>query len=213
MRRGGVGCALAVAAWLAMPACAQSEYETRVLAALNALRTDPGGYAASLPAYRALFMGKIVRLPGLLLQTSEGVAAVDDAIAFLARQGPVAPLAPADLLRAAAGDHAAEQAASGATGHAGPDGARAADRVQRRGGGPFVAEVIVYGPADPTDAIRQLVVDDGVPGRGHRAILLTPEMRFAGVACGPHPTFRQMCVIDLGLMDDGTHPEGLQPAR
>ena len=31
---------------------------------------------------------------------------------------------------------------------------------------------------------------------GHRDVLLTRELFFAGVACGPHPTYRVVCVMD-----------------
>jgi hypothetical protein len=35
-----------------------------------------------------------------------------------------------------------------------------------------------------------------VPGRGHRRNLLDPLVAVAGAACGPHPKYRRMCVID-----------------
>ena len=69
--------------------------------------------------------------------------------------------------------------------------------MERRGGGRYVAEVITYGSRTAADVVRQLVVDDGVPDRGHRTILFDPEFRFAGVACAPHPEYREACVVAL----------------
>jgi hypothetical protein len=57
--------------------------------------------------------------------------------------------------------------------------------------------VISFGPEQPPAVVIDLVVDDGVPDRGHRKILLDDRLRFAGAACGPHTIYRTMCVIDL----------------
>ncbi|WP_044120956.1 CAP domain-containing protein, partial [Staphylococcus aureus] len=130
--------------------------------------------------------GRIVRYPGNPggLRTAEGTRAVDEAIRFLERQPPLAPIEPAPLLARAARDHVREQGPSGRTGHVSADGANPRARVQRRGGGDYVAEVITYGPPSAVEVVRQLIVDDAVPGRGHRRTLFAAEMRHAGIACG-----------------------------
>ena len=196
---------LPLALALAMPA--QSGIEAAVLAEINFARTRPRDYAEQLRAYRKFFKGRIVWYPGNPdgLRTEEGVRAVDEAIRFLERQVPLEPIAPATLLARAARDHVREQGPSGATGHYSADGANPRDRVQRRGGGSYVAEVITYGPPSAVEVVRQLIVDDAVPGRGHRKTLFAAEMRYAGVACGPHRGYRVMCVADLGRKADG-HP-------
>jgi uncharacterized protein YkwD len=188
---------------------AETPYEQAVLAELNAARADPATYANKLAIYRTYFRAKLVRLPGskVDIQTEEGVDVVDETIAYLKAQTALATLAPADLLRSAAKDHVDEQARSGETGHDGEDGSEPADRVRRRGGGAYVAEVIAYGPVDPVDVVRQLIVDDGVADRGHRMVLFSPELRFAGVSCGTHPEYRTMCVIDMGMTPDATFPK------
>ena len=183
---------------------AETSLEAQVLAALNSARTDPQNYARGLQRYRTYFDGDLIRYPGQAadLQTEEGVAAVDEAIAFTGRQPALAPVDGAPLLAASAADLAADQA-SGGIGHSGSDGSSPADRARRHGGGGYVAEVIAYGPVDAADVVRQLIIDDGVPDRGHRSILYSPELRFAGVACGHHPEYRVVCVIDLGIRSDG----------
>lgn len=196
---------LPLALALAMPA--QPGIEAAVLAEINFARTRPRDYAEQLRAYRKFFKGRIVWYPGNPdgLRTEEGVRAVDEAIRFLERQAPLEPIAPAILLARAARDHVREQGPSGETGHYSADGANPRDRVQRRGGGSYVAEVITYGPPSAVEVVRQLIVDDAVPGRGHRKTLFAAEMRYAGVACGPHRGYRVMCVADLGRKADG-HP-------
>ena len=179
--------------------------ESAVLAEINQARSDPAGFARSLRDYRAAYRGNLIVRPeeGEAFLTQEGVAPVDEAIAFVEARRARAPLAPAGILAAAAAEHQAEQGDDGSVGHAGRDGSMPADRVRRRGGDAYVGEVIAYGSADPADIVRQLVVDDGVADRGHRRLLFDDSLRYAGVACGPHPVYRHMCVVTLGRTPDG----------
>jgi hypothetical protein len=204
----------------AQVACAQSPVNPAalardVLAALNAARMDPVTYAVGLKTYRGFFKANIVVMPGnpVDYETVEGTAPVDEAISYLAGQGMAAPLAPAGILAAAAAGHVAEQSVSGRTGHYSVDGSGPGDRIVKQGGGPLVAEVIAYGAVDAADVIRQLIVDDGVPDRGHRNVLFLPQLRYAGVACGPHPEFKTMCVIDMADTPDGQSPGRLPRLR
>lgn len=183
----------------------QRALEQAILTELNVARADPRRYAERLRSYRKYFCGKIVYYPGNPdgLITAEGTAAVDEAIRVLGRQQPAPPLAPAPLLARAAADHVAEQGPRGATGHESANGNRAAQRVVGRGGGSYVAENITYGPPSAVEVVPQLIVDDDVPGRGHRRIVYAAELRHAGIACGPHRRYRTMCVMVLGRTPDG----------
>jgi uncharacterized protein YkwD len=63
-----------------------------------------------------------------------------------------------------------------------------------------IGEAISYGPYRidrGRDVIAQLLVDDGVPGRGHRKTIFDTDYRLAGVSCGSHPLFATTCVIDF----------------
>lgn len=205
MRFGVFGAVVLASILVALdPVAADTPFERQVLAALNAARVDPAAYAGGLKLYRNYFHANLLRYPGESadIETEEGVRVVDETIAFLARQAPLAPVESAPLFAASARDLVIDQA-QGGTGHEGSDGSSPADRVRRHGGGDFVAEVIAYGPVDPADVVRQLIIDDGVADRGHRGIIYSPELRFAGVACGPHPEYRTVCVIDLGVTADG----------
>lgn len=180
-----------------LTATANPALERDVLAELNRARSDPAGYAAGLATYRGWFTGKVVRYPGNPdgLRTAEGVVAVDEAIAVLRRQPPLNAVTAAPLLTRAARDHVEEQGPRGVTGHASANGDRARQRLVRRGGGDYVAEVITYGPPSAVEVVRQLIVDDAVPARGHRRALYDPQWTHAGAACGPHKRYKVMCVV------------------
>ncbi|MGQ2989425.1 MAG: CAP domain-containing protein [Brevundimonas sp.] len=170
-----------------------------VLDEMNRLRTDPGAYVAVLQEYRAQFQGDQVIRPGrVTIQTLEGVAAVDEAIRFLRRQPPLPPLRLDPVLERAARDHVVDQGPTGFIGHYGSDGRDFAARIARRGGDPYGGENISYGYDTAREVVIQLLVDDNVRGRGHRANLFRSDYVRAGVGCGPHAMFYYMCVIDYG---------------
>jgi uncharacterized protein YkwD len=191
-------------------ASAQSGFEAQVLNALNAARTNPSAYAHGLQQYRGYFHANLVRYPGQHadVETAEGVAVVDETIGFLGHQDALTPVSEGMMLEQNAASQVADQARHGGEGQVGSDGSSPAERMRRQGGGSYIAEVIAYGSMDAEDVVRQLIVDDGVADRGHRSIIFSPELRFAGVACGSHPQYRTMCVIDLGVTPDGQPDRG-----
>lgn len=185
------------------PALAQ-----QVLEEINFARTHPRRYAQTLRIYRRYFHGLIARYPGnhAGLMTTEGVRAVDDAIRFLEAQPAMPPLRYSDLLRLASQDHVRDLGPKGLTGHrSSKDNATPSQRLQRRGGGAYVAEIITFGPPSAVEVVRQWVVNDGNPARGHRKSVFASEMVYAGIACGPHRTYRVMCVAGLGRKPDGEY--------
>ncbi|MGK6355348.1 CAP domain-containing protein [Sphingomonas sp. DT-207] len=179
--------------------------EAEVLAEINFARQNPQAYADDLREYRSYFDGRLVFLPGDEngMITSEGTRAVDEAIAFLERQRPLPPLDFGDVLALAAADHVAAQGPAGALGHSSRAGNSPGERVRRRGGDIYVGEGISYGYSHPQEVVRQLIVDDGVPNRGHRALLFNRMFRYAGVGCGTHRSYRYMCVVDMSSTADG----------
>jgi uncharacterized protein YkwD len=204
---GKAGFAAALGAcWMMLTgAGAPPSLEDDILAEINYVRAHPHEYAEQLREYRAYFDGQLLFLPGDAngVVTREGTDAVDEAIDFLERQLPLPPLAPGGLLALTARDHAAEQGEIGATGHVSPDGASPGERVRRRGGGKFVGETISYGFGDAGAVVRGFVVDDGVPGRGHRAAVFSQGYRYAGVGCGGHARYRVICVVDYAGTENG----------
>ncbi|NJS13793.1 MAG: CAP domain-containing protein [Sphingopyxis sp.] len=202
----GVAAVLILA--LVQPASARTDsFEVAVLAEINLLRSDPAAYAHVLREYRTRIRGKVVfdAEDNLVEISNEGVRAVDEAIAALESANPVGRLNAGDVLAIAAADHASDQAESGEIGHQ-SRGRGPGERVMARGGGRFVSEVISYGQRTPRDVVRQLIVDDGVPSRGHRHLLLTNHYRFAGVGCDSHARWKAMCVVKLADQPDGAPP-------
>jgi uncharacterized protein YkwD len=174
--------------------------DSALAAEINFARTHPHAYAQTLVPYRREFHGYLVKAPGraTLIRTDEGVAAVDEAIAYLKRQDPLPPLGPDAVLALSAKDHMLDQGPTGQIGHTGADGSILPERIERHGEWVgLIAENIGYGYSTGQDVVRQLIIDDGVADRGHRVNIFNPRLRVMGVACGPHQRYRLMCVIDF----------------
>lgn len=173
-----------------------------ILEELNRVRTAPGDYAQRLDAFRKTFQGDAYFKPGSPVRflTREGVAAVDEARTFLRAQSPLPPLQWSDKLTAAADELAAEQERDGSLGH-GRGTSDMEQRLTRHGNWSIgYAENVGYGDYRVDDAgevIVQMIVDDGVPGRGHRLNLFDVTYRLVGIACRPHPLRKMVCVIDF----------------
>ena len=185
---------------IAVTAYGESNLDSQVLAEINLARTNPKAYAGFLREFRTQFQGKSYRQPGspVLVQTTEGVRAVDEAIRVLSRQKPLLPLSWSDGLAAAAAELVEDTGKSGQTGHVGRTSGSPQERIERHGKWQGrIGESIGYGPDKARAMVMQLIVDDAVPDRGHRKSIFTPAFRTAGVACGPHSRYGTMCTIDF----------------
>lgn len=188
------------------PAAAAVE-ESAIIHEMNRARADPVAYAGELEPLRKSFHGRIVREPGRSVDriTSEGVSALNDAIAWLRRQRPRGPLYANVRLAAAARDHARSQGPTGVCGHGGRDGSSPLQRIERRGLSPYaIGEVIAYGPDTAREVVRELIIDDGVADRSHRDAIFEAEFTRAGAACGPHAAYGAMCVVDFADDSDSS---------
>src|SRR5262249_558035 len=148
---------------------------------------------------RLRFSGNRYREPGsnTWIVTQEGLAAIDEAIGILQATRPMAPLALDAGLNRAAADLVRWQGPRGALGHAGDGGSSPGDRIQRQGiYGQAWAENVSYGSVG-AQVVIDLIVDDGVPDRGHRTNILNPLYRLVGIAAGPHRGYGTMCAMDF----------------
>jgi uncharacterized protein YkwD len=172
--------------------------ERGILVEMNRARANPVGYAKFLQTWRKRFQGKQARLsPRLFLQTKEGVAVVDEAIRAVRRAQPAPRLRLSAGISRAARDHVIYQGRRGLIGHKGLNGSTPYQRISRHGywlepGG----ENNSYGPDTAVAVVRDLIVDDGVPDRGHRINVFRADYKVTGIACGYHKIHRVMCVIN-----------------
>ena len=173
--------------------------DKEILKELNLARQHPKKYATFIEQERPYYVGKFIKRPGeITIITNEGVSAVDEAIRFLKKVNPVAPLNYSAGMSRAAMDHVQDQGRKGTFGHRGSDGSQPADRVSRYGKWlETVGENISYGRDVARDIVIGLIVDDGVPSRGHRNNIFNPQFRIVGIACGAHKTFGTMCVMNF----------------
>jgi uncharacterized protein YkwD len=195
---------LLLTAAIVAPSAAQSGaqmdlHETAVLEELNLARTRPAEYAAYVEEHKKNYKGpSAILVDGRKFRTVEGLRAVDEAVAFLRQVAPAPPLAPARPLVLAARDHARDIGPRGGIGHAGSDLSQPADRIGRYGTPRMsTGEAIAFGALSARAVVIQLIVDDGVPDRGHRKSVFEPAYRAAGVAIGPHRSQDYMCVVDF----------------
>ena len=174
-----------------------STLEQQVLSELNLARTHPRQYASHLLELRKHFEDRNLHRSGnVIIETREGVSAVDEAVRFLRSAKPLSPLKRSEGMSRGAGDHVREQGPAGMTGHDSADGKKPWDRVSRYGKWQrTIGENISYGSDDAGMVVMGLIIDDGVPDRGHRKNIFNPEFRVAGVACGPHAIYGTMCVM------------------
>jgi uncharacterized protein YkwD len=162
-----------------------------VLTELNFARAHPQDYA------RALLSQPVSDWERGLARRPDP-ADVAEAVVFLQRQAPLSPLRADEQLAAAAFEHVATQGAAGQIGHEGPAGEAFDARLRRHGAqGRMWGENIAYGPVRASDVVRELIIDSGVPDRGHRRNIFYPDFAAAGVSCGPHRDYAAMCVMDF----------------
>lgn len=211
---GTVGCSFSPAALAPIPSAsglgmgrsAQTQtytwpqIEQDIVAFQNQARQNPASLIPLLEARLAAMneAGEIVDGCGRRcnIATQEGQAAVQEAIDFLRNQEPLPPLESSAQVALAAQTHADDQA-DGATGHTGSDGSSSSDRITRAGAlNSASGENIAYGSPTGQEVILDLIVDDGVPGRGHRVNIFTPRWTHTGTGCGPHATYGLVCVIN-----------------
>ena len=179
--------------------------EKDVILEMNKVRANPQKYAELYIQPRLRYYnGREYRLPGsnVGLLTQEGAAAVNECIAALRSARSVGVLKPEKGLSQAAKDLVTDQGRTGQTGHYGSDNSAPDTRMKRYG--VFVSpytwgENITYGSTTGRDIVCSLLIDDGVPDRGHRVTIMKADYTQTGVAYGTHPQIRTICTITYAL--------------
>ena len=187
-----------------------TELEFAIIQALSRARQDPKTLQGALSERLQRFKGKDYFPPALegrvAVPSKEGKAAVLDAIAFLSTQPPLPALAEptGKGFKLSAEDHLVDRGTRGKVGHAGADGSTVDARLSRYGAwSGKCGECLWFGRevADVATAaehiVQDLVVDDGVPKRGHRLCIYDETYRLASARVGPHAAYGRMAVIEF----------------
>ena len=130
----------------------------------------------------------------------EGDAVFKEAISFLKSLPSLPPLAWDDNLCKSAQEHVNDIGPKGLLLYQSSDGTEPEDRIAKYGNySESLGENIDFGPNDAMGVIISLTLDDGEEQRPHRENLFKEDYHKVGIACGPHETEFQMCVMDFAF--------------
>lgn len=155
-----------------------------ILGELNYVRTNPAQYASRvLQPMVSRFNGNTYSAPGKVsLITHEGVGAVNECINALKNTQPLGSLSLETGLCRSAKWLADDQASTGHIGHTGSDDSNMQSRMNRFGRcSGTCGENCAYGSRGAREIVAQLLIDDGVPGRGHRKNILNGSFKKVGI--------------------------------
>jgi uncharacterized protein YkwD len=174
--------------------------EKDVVLEMNKVRTNPKKYAELyIQPQLKYYNGKNYSVPGqITIVTQEGATAVNNCITALSGAGSAVILRPEKGLSLAAKDHVADQSRTGQTGHNGSDRGTPETRMKKYGvfsGSWTLGENIAYGMTTGRDIVCGLLIDDGVPNRGHRTNIMNRAFTQTGVGYGLHTQYRTSCTI------------------
>ena len=132
------------------------------------------------------------------IQMVEGEEVFNEAINFLKNLRPLEPLIWEDALAQSAQEHVDDIGPKGLLLYQSSNGTEPEERITKYGNYlESLGENIDFGPNDAIGVIVSLTLDDGEEERPHRDNLFKNDYKKIGIACGPHQTEFQMCVMDL----------------
>lgn len=170
-----------------------------VLDEINAVRQNPQQFVKYLEDYRKRFSGSRVREPdGKYLITIEGIAAVDETIAYLKNHSPVQLLSANNNLVKSAHLQLQDLIVNRSLGHIGADGSSLSQRIKRFGSVKGkLGENIAFRRNDAREILLMWLIDDGVQSRLHRHNILNSAFKKAGIAYGTATDGTPLCVLVL----------------
>ena len=136
----------------------------------------------------------------------EGDNVFKEAISFLKNLKSLSPLEWDQNLFASAEEHVNDIGPKGLLLYQSSDGTEPEDRINKYCNYETLGENIDFGPNDAMGVIISLTLDDGEEQRPHRENLFKDDYNKVGIACGPHQTEFQMCVMDFA--GDYNTPQG-----
>jgi len=147
--------------------------ELEMVNEINLLRRNPSGYIQYVDAY----VNEQRRTGGFPVDQS----VVNELKSELRQLGALSILSPSQCIYQAAKNHGIDQKPTGDVNHEGRDGSWPWDRVRRACSNMQDGnENLVAGTPSVRTAVILLLIDEGIPSRGHRKTLLKPEWRYVG---------------------------------
>lgn len=175
------------------------EIDKKVWALHNEIRQNPKVLIPDLQHMLEQFDGMLLKRQGkVTLRTKEGKDAVQEAIDFLKIQPPVDVLRWNEHVYKACVDHLQDIGPKGLIQHDSSDGKTGVKERMRKYGNVVscYGENLSFHCDEAKDVLMQLIIDDGVPNRGHRENIFNPEFHDMASCSGPHKDFSSMTVID-----------------
>ena len=170
---------------------------------MNNFRRNPKELAKKLELIRTYLDPEtnILSEPNKIqIQMVEGDLVFKEAIQFLKSLSPLPPLLWDQNLTQSAQEHVNDIGPKGLLLYQSSDGTEPEDRIAKYGNFTEpLGENIDFGPNDAMGVIISLTLDDGEEQRPHRENLFNADYKKIGIACGPHETEFQMCVMDFAF--------------
>ena len=168
---------------------------------LNQFRSNPRKLARHLEKLK-IYLDKntnILNEPNKMsIQMIEGENIFNDAIKYLKSLSPQPPLEWDDTLALSAQQHVNDIGPKGLLTYQSSDGTEPENRITKYGNYmESLGENIDFGPNDEIGVIVSMTLDDGETERPHRNNLFKNEFKKIGIACGPHITEFNVCVMDF----------------
>jgi uncharacterized protein YkwD len=164
-----------------------STLEQATVDEINLARAHPSAYIEYLEEFKKYYRGREIHYSdGFVLVSEEGVAPLDEAIAFMRSLKPAPPLKLSPGMVSAAKDHLNDLVKTGRSGHKGSDGSTVSDRLNRYGTwAESLGEDIVYQSRSAREDVVALIIDDGTSTRGHRKNIFKSDFQVVGIAQSP----------------------------
>lgn len=177
-------------------------FSKEIIQEINYVRQQPQNYIPflynRLEKFKDEFIYKLSDDSDSYLKSKEGKKAIIQLIEQLKITEALSPMTISSYLEVAAMDHGSDISQNNIFSHTSSNGASIKDRVERyclwRGS---LGENMDFGSNNARDIVINLLIDDGVPSRGHRKNILSPDYKVLGAAIGPHSMFQYCCVINF----------------
>lgn len=156
--------------------------EKQMIDEVNLLRQNPSGYIPFVEEYIKSMEDEIKNDPSMSAMYSEELSTAYELIDVLKVTDPLSTLRPHEGVYDAAKAHGEDLRKNTQFGHVGSDGSYPWDRITK-----FAPDLndgnenLVGGPYEIRQAVLLLLVDSGIPDRGHRKTLLNPHWNY--IAC------------------------------